>query len=660
MSESDFRRLLPQPVLMPQREDRQTSWFDAIERAATGLPSLAMTWLSKSRLKAQVSAVTKLSGEYLRLSDAELETAIREIRVELSRKGLENEAVVVKALAVIRVVSSRTLGIYHYPCQIEGGLVLLSGRIAEMDTGEGKTLTATLAAGAAALAGKPTHVVTVNDYLAERDAELMQPLYSMLGLTVSVIKSGMEPNERRRAYCSDVTYCSKSELAFDYLRDRVALGRDAGNLRMKVARLTTSSGSRMQDVVMRGLHFAIVDEADSILIDEARTPLIIAQETQPQDERRWAKAAFELADQLEENRDFKVHYDLRRLELTAAGRKRLEQEGNRLGGLWNGRIRREESVRQALSARYLFERGDHYLVRDGTVHIVDEYSGRILEGRSWNQGLHQLVEYKEGVEVTGRKLTIARTSFQKFFRRYNRLCGMTGTAREVRNELRSVYRMNVMRVSPNRPSRRKTLTTRVLPDLVAKREAIAERARAVSDIGRPVLIGTRSVLASMELSAVLSRHGIEHKVLNAEAEAEEAGIIAEAGRAGQVTIATNMAGRGVDIGLSKGVERSGGLHVILSERHDSGRIDRQLKGRCARQGDQGSFEAILSLEDPLLTSLKSNRSWLLAALLLRISPAYAFGFAQWLTQREYSKVRKSLIKSDEQIGSMLSFVGEPE
>ncbi|MFD1341158.1 preprotein translocase subunit SecA [Litorisediminicola beolgyonensis] len=662
MSEAgSLRRLLPAPVPMAARSERKPNWLDRVEHVVTALPARLATRITRQRLTRQAHDIVARSAPLADLDRAALDARIASARDRLRRAGLDDAEALADALAAIRELSGRTLGLRHYPCQVLGGLTLLSGRIAEMDTGEGKTLTATLAAGAAGLAGVPTHVVTVNDYLAERDADLMRPLYAALGLTVGVITAGLTPEERRAAYAADITYCSNSELAFDYLRDRVALGRDGGALRMKVDALC-GAGWAGRGVVMRGLHFAVVDEADSILIDEARTPLIIAQETEAEDEWRWAEAAYALADRLDEGRHFRVEHDRRAVELLEAGRARLADLGAERGGLWAGRVRREESVRQALTARHLFHRGDHYLVRDGEVQIVDEYTGRVLAGRSWNDGLHQLIELKEGVEVTGRKTTLAKTSFQRFFRRYKRLGGMTGTAREVKDELRAVYRLDVLRVPPHRRSRRVFLPGRVLPGLEAKREAIADAAAALADAGRPVLIGTRSVAASAALSDVLTARGLSHQVLNAEAEAEEAEIIARAGEAGRITIATNMAGRGVDIALGPGVLDAGGLHVILSERHDAGRIDRQLFGRCARQGDAGSVETLLSREDPLLDILRrrGRSASPMLATALRLAPGWVFNRAQRRAERLHSRIRKDLLRADEQTAANLAFAGDAE
>jgi preprotein translocase subunit SecA len=660
MSDAVIRRLLPQPVLLPRRTDRRPHWVDQVEAVAMALPArLGARWRHR-HLARRRDRVLARAPEFEAMSEDALASRTAEIRERLRTEGLQGAALT-EAFAAIRELSARRLGLRHFPCQVLGALILVDGRVVEMDTGEGKTLTSTLAVGAAAMAGLPTHVVTVNDYLAARDAENMMPLYRALGLTVGVIRGGLSPAERRAAYAADITYASNAELAFDYLRDRMALGREAGNLRLKVERLA-GGGPARGDVVMRGLHFAVVDEADSVLIDEARTPLIIATETNPEDEQAWAEAALALADWLQEGRDYTVHHDRRTVELSGSGRARLAEAADGMGSPWDSRIRREESLRQALSARHLFRLGDHYILRDDKVQIVDEYTGRVLPDRSWNGGLHQLVEVKEGVAVTGRKSPAVRTSYQKVFRRYRRLAGMSGTVREIADELRAVYRLSVIRVAPNRPSRRRTLGTSYFATLAAKHAAIATRAAEVAADGRPVLIGTRSVAASRMLSEALSDAGVVHTVLNAESEAEEAAIIAEAGAPGRVTVATNMAGRGVDIALAPQALAAGGLHVILSERHDARRIDRQLAGRAGRQGEPGSVEAMLSAEDALLEQARP-RAALAGALYRagqRLAPGRAFDRAQRRAERTHAQARKDLLKMDETTGSMLSFAGDRE
>jgi preprotein translocase subunit SecA len=413
-------------------------------------------------------------------------------------------------------------------------------------------------------------------------------------------------------------------------------------------------------VVMRGLPFAIVDEADSVLIDEARTPLIISRETQVDDERRWTEQAFAIIDGFEEDIHYKLRREERRLELTAAGRAELSERGIAMGEPWTNRIRREEAARQALSARLLFANGEHYLVQDGKVQIVDEYTGRIMSDRSWSDGLHQLIEAKEGCEITTRKSPIARMTYQRFFRRYMRLSGMTGTASEVASELSAVYRLAVTRIPPNAPSRRVALPVVICRTEDEKWDRVTARAAEYSALGRAVLIGTRSVLASQKVSERLERAGLPHAVLNAEHSAEEAEVVAKAGEAGRITVATNMAGRGVDIAVDPDVLLLGGLHVILSERHDAGRIDRQLEGRTARRGEPGSTEAILSLEDPLLELLPVRASgWLGKSASLLVAPRL-FHSAQRRAERLHAQERKNLLMQDKRLGVLLAFSGANE
>ena len=641
--------LLPPVDIYPERHDPRPHWLDPIESALKLAGNAVAAPVRRRRLVRLARQADRLSDRLSGLDDAALAAETTALRHELRRHGL-SDARAVRAFALIREHSARTLGLRHHRVQLLGGLAMLDGALAEMETGEGKTVTATLAAGAAAMAGIPVHVVTVNDYLAGRDAETMTPLYARLGLTVGTVVHGISPDERRRAYAADITYASNKEIAFDYLRDRVKLGGHPRNTHVKLHRFLDKAGLG-DGLVMRGLHFAIVDEADSVLIDEARTPLILSRETDAETERDWAEQAHALADALEEGRDYRLPRDERRVELTAAGRARLAEIGERVGGIWANRIRRDHAAVQALSARLLFNRGDHYLVRDGKVVIVDEYTGRVMEERSWSDGLHQLVEVKEGVEVTSRKEPIARMTYQRFFRRYRRLAGMTGTAREVTAELWDVYRLRVVPVPTNVPSRRSRLGQVICRTEDEKWHLVAARAAELHAEGRPVLIGTRSVIASETLSATLTAAGLPHEVLNANEDAREAEIIAVAGQAGRITVATNMAGRGVDIALGEGVAARGGLHVIMTERHDSRRIDRQLEGRTARRGEPGSTEVILSLEDPLLATMKGSalaRTARGPGTIAGRAARRLFTAAQSRAEATHSRARRLLLDQDRQ------------
>lgn len=651
--------LLPPVRVYPERHDPRPHWLDPIETFIKRLINRATAPWRRLRFDRLTRRIDRAGPQLSKLTEADLAVRTVAVRQALRRNGL-TDALIIDAYALIREQAHRTLGLRPHKVQLLGGLAILDGALAEMDTGEGKTLTATLAAGTAAMAGTPVHVITVNDYLANRDAETMTPLFARLGLTVGIVVHGLGPDERRRAYAADITYAANKEITFDYLRDRVKLGGQPRNAHLKLDRLNQTATDAL---VMRGLHFAIVDEADSVLVDEARTPLILSRETDAAAERAWAEQAHALANDMAEDRDYRIIRDERRVVLTEAGRTRLEEAGERIGGIWANRIRREQAARQALTARLMFKRGDHYLVRDGKVVIVDEYTGRVMEERSWSDGLHQLVEFKEDVEVTSRKETMARMTYQRFFRRYRRLAGMTGTAREVAAELWAVYRLRVVRVPTNKPSQRTALPARICASRVEKWDAIVDRARTLYRAGRPVLIGTRSVNASEEAAEALASAGLPHEVLNANEDGREAEIIARAGGPGRITVATNMAGRGVDIALGRGVEAAGGLHVILSERHDSRRIDRQLEGRTARRGEPGTTEEILSLEDSLLdiegTSLL-RRGAGSPGPLGKLAARLLFRSAQARAERAHSQARRILLEQDRRLGTILAFSGKPE
>jgi preprotein translocase subunit SecA len=529
--------------------------------------------------------------------------------------------------------------------------------IAEMETGEGKTLTATLAAATAALAGRAVHVITVNDYLAERDAAWMRPVYEALGLSVGCVRSGMDPDARRAAYGCDVAYCSNKEIAFDYLRDRMVLGGQPRAIALRLDALV-GAGVRRR-LLLRGLQFAIVDEADSVLIDEARTPLILSGEAHHGQEEAVHHQALDLARQLADA-DFQVREE--GIEITESGGRRLEKLAHALTGVWKGPRRREQLVRQALTALHSFKRDKHYLVRDGKVVIVDEFTGRLMPDRSWEQGLHQLIEIKEGCEVTGRRETLARISYQRFFRRYVHLAGMTGTAAEVAGELWAVYGLRVARIPTHRPMRRSRHPDRIYGSSGARWRAVVDAIEKQRREGRPVLVGTRSVEASEHLATLLDAAQVPYRLLNARQDRDEAEIIARAGAPGCVTVATNMAGRGTDIKLAPGISEIGGLHVIATELHDSGRIDRQLFGRGARQGDPGSCEAILAIEDDLVETffpLAADRLGGRDRIAQRLG-RIAFRAAQWRAERIHSRARRDLLDLDDYLGDVLAFAGRGE
>ena len=547
----------------------------------------------------RAESIGSLESQYAHLSDKRLRDQISSLR-DRFRLGRDTPDDQDHAFAVVREVADRTIGMRPFTVQVACGLAIETGCIAEMATGEGKTLAATMPAVLAGWRNRGCHVVTANEYLATRDAGLMEPIYRFCGLTVGYIENAMGPEERRRAYDAHVTYCTSQEAAADFLRDRLTLGRIQGLTSALLAEITGHRSGLIDRLVQRGLGCAIVDEADSVLIDEAVTPLIISGEGRNPDQLHAAVDAAQLAEQLTRDVDYEVDQRHREITLTAAGKSRLAGLAAPMGGLWTGPRRREELVIQAMTAREFFIRDQQYVVDDQKVVIIDEFSGRLMPDRTWRNGLHQAIEAKEGLEVNLPKETLARISFQRFFRLYGKLSGMTGTAAEIRKELWQVYGLPVVVIPTRRPCRRSLQPDRIFSSAAEKWKAIIDDIRRIHDTGRPVLVGTRSVDASEYLSQRLTGRHLDHEVLNAVRQEAEAQIIAGAGRTGRITIATNMAGRGTDIQLGRHVAELGGLHVIATERHEAHRIDRQLYGRCARQGDPGSAQVFVSLEDELL------------------------------------------------------------
>jgi len=639
----------------PERDAPRDGKLDRLLTALRYFTGSAST--GGARLGRIVEATHASAAGTESLSNAELRSRAAALRSRLKLREYSDPVPAGEAFALVREAASRTIGLRHFDVQLIGGWALLNGMIAEMETGEGKTLTATLAAATAALSGRAVHVITVNDYLAERDTEWMRPIYEALGLSVGCIKGGMDPDSRRAAYNCDVTYCSNKEIAFDYLRDRMVLGGKPRAIAMRLEALTGASIRRR--LLLRGLQFAIVDEADSVLVDEARTPLILSAAADHSQDEAVHRQALDLAKQLSAA-DYEVGDQ--GVELTESGGARLARLGESLTGIWKGPRRREQLVRQALTALHVFKRDQHYLMRDGKVVIVDEFTGRLMPDRSWEQGLHQLIEIKEGCEVTGRRETLARISYQRFFRRYVHLSGMTGTASEVAGELWAVYRRRVAKIPTHKPVRRVRYPYQVYGRAETKWQAVVASIEQHRREGRPVLVGTRSVKASEQLASLLDKAGLPYRLLNARQDRDEAEIIARAGEPGCITVATNMAGRGTDIKLAPGVAEGGGLHVIATELHDSGRIDRQLFGRGGRQGDPGSCEAILAIEDDLVESffpLAAGRLNGGDAVPERLG-SLVFRVAQWRAERTHSRTRRDLLDLDDYLGDVLAFAGRGE
>ncbi|MWJ26809.1 preprotein translocase subunit SecA [Halomonas sediminis] len=631
------------------------------------------------RMHKSVHHINVLEAELEALSDADLQARTGELRKRLDN-GEPLDSLLPAAFAIVREASKRVMGMRHFDVQMIGGMTLNKGRIAEMKTGEGKTLVATLAVYLNALPGKGVHVVTVNDYLARRDAEWMRPLYEFLGLSIGVIFSGQNGDEKRHAYRCDITYGTNNEFGFDYLRDNMAFS--------------------LEDKVQRGLHYAIVDEVDSILIDEARTPLIISGAVDENTELY--KVADRLALELEKGEeiegdeptvvgDFLLDEKQKQVELTEEGHNKVEDlmraekllgEDESLYAAQN--LNLLQHIHSALRARHLYHRDVDYIVTEGQVVIVDEHTGRSMPGRRWSEGLHQAVEAKEGVTVQRESQTLASTTFQNYFRLYEKLAGMTGTADTEAFEFRQIYGLDVIVIPTNRPLTRKDLNDLVFLSAEEKYEAIIKDVKTETEGGRPVLVGTASIETSEYLARLMKEAGIPFNVLNAKQHQSEAEIIAQAGRPGAVTIATNMAGRGTDIVLGgnweaevakldnptqaqidslkaewqarhEAVLAAGGLHVVGSERHESRRIDNQLRGRAGRQGDPGSTRFFLSLEDSLMRLFGSDRvKRLMQAMGLERGEAIEHKMVSNAVERAQKKVegrnfdiRKQLLEYDD-------------
>ncbi|MGI6673309.1 MAG: preprotein translocase subunit SecA [Limnochordia bacterium] len=551
--------------------EKLKNWLDPTEREL-------------KRLRSVVEEINALEPQMMALSDEELQAKTPYFQQKLAN-GASLDDLLVEAFAVVREAARRTLGMRHFDVQLLGGIILHQGRIAEMKTGEGKTLVATLPVYLNALTNEGVHVVTVNDYLAKRDAEWMGAVYKFLGLSVGVIVHGLSFEERQAAYSCQITYGTNNEFGFDYLRDNMVV--------------------YPEQIVQRALNYAIVDEVDSILIDEARTPLIIsgAAEDSAQHYVRFAQ----IAPQLRRGRDYEVDEKAKTISITEEGLSRVEKILGIEDLFDDAHFELNHYLNQSLKAKEFFLRDRDYVVKDGEVIIVDEFTGRLMPGRRYSDGLHQSIEAKEGVPVLKESQTLASITYQNYFRMYKKLAGMTGTAKTEEEEFRKIYGLDVVVIPTNKP-----MIRRDYPDLVFKTKQAKIRA-IIADIverhkkGQPVLVGTISIEASEHLSQLLKKEGVPHQVLNAKYHEKEAEIIKLAGQRGMVTIATNMAGRGTDIVLGEGVVELGGLHVIGSERHEARRIDNQLRGRSGRQGDPGSSQFYVSMEDDLMRLFGSER-----------------------------------------------------
>ena len=541
---------------------------------------------TKKDIKKLQKVVAKINGftdAIAQLSDEQLQRKTTEFKERLA-KGETLDDLLPEAYAVVREASDRVLGMRHFDVQLMGGVILHQGRIAEMKTGEGKTLVATLPVYLNALTGKGVHVITVNDYLATRDSEQMGKLYNFLGLSVGLIVHGLDFNQRKEAYNADITYGTNNEYGFDYLRDNMVM--------------------RPENMVQRELNFALVDEVDSILIDEARTPLIISGVAEkPKD---YYTMVSKIIPRLRAEVDYTVDEKAKNVTLTEEGVSHVEQllGINNLADETNMEL--AHHVNQGLRAHVIMKRDRDYVVKDGQVIIVDEFTGRLMFGRRYSEGLHQAIEAKEGVKIEKESQTLATITFQNYFRMYHKLAGMTGTAKTEEDEFRSIYGMDVVIIPTNKPVIREDRPDVVYRTQMGKYNAIVEKVVERYEAGQPVLVGTVSIQISELISEMLKRRGIPHQVLNAKYHEKEAEIVAQAGQRQTVTIATNMAGRGTDIVLGEGVKDLGGLYIIGTERHEARRIDNQLRGRSGRQGDPGFTQFYISLEDDLMRRFGSD------------------------------------------------------
>lgn len=593
MALSSQWRMLSQPLTVkPPPRGIDQLWLQAGGQ-------LGRLWRSPTRFLQHADAILAQESTYRQLSDRKLRQEINALqqKFRLGRDALVDRH---RGIAIVGEVAARTLGMRPYREQIAGALALDAGCIAEMATGEGKTLVAALPAVLAGWRGRGCHVITVNDYLAGRDADLMMALYRYCDLTVACIAPDMAPAERKRAYNAQVTYATNKEVAADFLRDRLIVTGEKRLPSLLLDRLIGNRKDRLGQLVQRGLSTAIVDEADSVFIDDASTPLLISGESPNQVQTQAFEDAARLAAALDPTVDYRILQDRTAVDLTGKGRELLAQLAAPLKGLWSGARRREELVVQALVAKSVYLCDKHYVIEDGKVVIVDEFTGRLMPDRTWRNGLHQAIEAKEGVEINLPKETHARISFQRFFRLYHRLAGMSGTVAESRSEMLGIYGLPIIRIPTHRPCRRMVLDDRIFTTTEAKWVAVINEVHQLQGTGRPILIGTGSINESRYLSERLNSQGIEHQLLNAVQHASEAQIIANAGRQGSITVTTNMAGRGTDIKLGQGVAERGGLHVIATQCFSARRIDRQLAGRCSRQGDPGSTQTFISLEDELI------------------------------------------------------------
>jgi preprotein translocase subunit SecA len=634
--------------------------YKGIDNFINGVKGWVLTRCHRTRAARQESE--KIAEQVLKLRDLsedELLSRIEKLKSEFAVKNHMDDETRNTALAFIAQAAERILGLCPYPVQIMGALSLYKGFLAEMETGEGKTLTISLAAIMAAWHGKPCHILTANDYLAARDASELATFYSFCGLNAGHVISTMSQDERRKNYACDVVYTTSKEILADFLRDRLKLGKFQDPSRLLVQNvLSDEKKTGCEELVMKGLGTAIVDEADSILIDEAVTPLIISQKVENKLLKEGVTRAWEISGELKPDIHYKVDSKYKAISFTEEGMDFLEDAGQRMSGIWQAATRRNEIVKQAISAREFYRCNQEYVVDEGKVCIVDEFTGRLMPSRSWSHGLHQAIEIKEGLEPTDATQVLAKLSFQRFFRLFPKLSGITGTAWESYMEFWQIYNLPIVRIPPNRPCRRRYYTSMFFRSEKKKWEAIVDSIIKIHQSGRPLLVGTKNVKNSEMLADYLKDHGLKFEIINAVRHEEEAAIVAKAGEQNKITIATNMAGRGTDIKLGEGVVELGGLHVIATERHESIRVDRQLFGRCARQGDPGSVQVFTSIDDEILRRFVPQIfKKALPPKFNNIAGKILYHYSQKVAEILAAKQRANVLVNDTWLDDALSFSG---
>lgn len=638
--------------------DVQRTDIPELDPIPEGLDAWVDSWLgrwhsrsifSKQLWQVAGSCESKYRAEILDLNESALRKSLHTQHNELRRLGNRWAEGFEEALPALAGAARRSLGIEPYRTQLMGALALARGTLAEMATGEGKTLTIALAAAAAGWSGRPVHVITANDYLAKRDAENLAVFYRFCGLSVAAIEADMDPLARRTAYQASVVYCTGKELVADFLRDRILLGDHAEASLRSVARL--SGGLAATRSVLRGIHTAFVDEADNQLIDEAVTPLIISRQVENGNIRDATLGAYRVAASFLPGEDYSLNDRQKDIELTKQGREKVDKWCGEQEGLLAAKSWMADLIVTALQARHYFNEGSQYVIDEGKLVIVDEFTGRKMPGRSWRLGLHQAVEAKESLEISTPSETLARLSFQRFYRLFRHLSGISGTAREAAIEFWRIYRLPFIEVPRHRPNMRVDEPLLLFPTEQSKRDAIVQQVVDLKSSERPILVGTRSIASSERIAQELRHRGVDCHILNAVRHSEEASIIAMAGHARRVTIATNMAGRGTDIKIDRKTAEAGGLHVIVCELHESKRVDRQLMGRAGRQGDPGTTARFASEEDELF--LRYLPGWLRVPMTFIGLNRIAFNWAQLKAERKSRNQRLIVLRQDSEMSERL-------